>query len=84
MAWQIIATAVTITVATKMVVTQIVETASQEGSFTNFIMGVFDINVIRLKDSMPNTIKFNIDLVVDGKHQVVQATTDVRMLGEEF
>ena len=33
---------------------------------------------------MPNTIKFNIDLVVDGKRQVVQATTDVRKLGEEF
>lgn len=31
---------------------------------------------------MPNTIKLNIDLVVDGKHQVVQATTDVRKLGE--
>lgn len=33
---------------------------------------------------MPNTIKFNIDLVVDGKHQVVQATTGVRKLGEVF
>lgn len=33
---------------------------------------------------MPNTIKFNIDLIVDGKRQVVQATTDVRKLGEEF
>ena len=33
---------------------------------------------------MANTIKFNIDLVVDGKRQLVQATTDVRMLGEEL
>ena len=37
-----------------------------------------------LVNYMANTIKFNIDLVVDGKRQVVQATTDVRMLGEEL
>ena len=29
---------------------------------------------------MPNTIKFNIDLVINGNRQVVQATTDVQKL----
>ncbi len=33
---------------------------------------------------MPNTIRFNISLNVDGKQHIVQAETDVQRLGEEF